>query len=97
MEPHKDNRTHVHLLQYHPEAEKHAVTSRLLLKNLWEAGQWAHERSLREGIARCLPAADDAAKAYCAKAYATKGGDLYLDDALMYWMTRHRYRELVLS
>jgi hypothetical protein len=42
--------------------------------------------SLREGIARCLPAADDAAKAYCAKNYATKGGDIYLDDALARWM-----------
>lgn len=86
LEPHKDDRTHVHLLQYHPELNKADVSTRLLLKNLWEAGVWAHAKSLREGIARTLPAADDAAKAYCAKNYATKGGDIYLDDALMHWM-----------
>lgn len=86
LEPHKDGRTHVHLLQYHPELDKGDVATRMLLKNLWEAGPWAHQDSLREGIARCLPAADDAAKAYCAKNYATKGGDIYIDDALCFWM-----------
>lgn len=86
LEPHKDDRTHVHLLQYHPELQKDDTATRLLLKNLWEAGGWAHGMSLREGIARCLPAADNAAKAYCAKNYAVKGGDIYLDDALFYWM-----------
>lgn len=86
LEPHKDDRTHVHLLQYHPELQKEDIATRLLLKNLWEAGPWAHAESLREGIARCLPAANDAAKAYCAKNYATKGGDIYVDDALAHWM-----------
>lgn len=86
LEPHKDDRIHVHLLQYHPELDRADRGTRLLLKNLWEAGPWAHEMSLREGIARCLPAADNAAKAYCAKAYATKGGDLWIDDALMHFM-----------
>lgn len=88
LEPHKDDRTHVHLLQYHPELSKDDVATRMLLKNLWEAGPWAHADSLREGIARCLPAADDAAKAYCAKNYATKGGDIYIDDALANWMKK---------
>jgi hypothetical protein len=86
LEPHKDERTHIHLLQYHPELQKDDRATRLLLKNLWEAGDYAHPMSLREGIARCLPAADNAAKAYCAKNYATKGGDIYLDDALAHWM-----------
>jgi hypothetical protein len=92
LEPHKDDRTHVHLLQYHPELAKGDVMTRLTLKNLWEAGPWAHERSLKEGIARCLPAADDAAKSYCAKAYATKGGDLWIDDALMHYMQRRPWQ-----
>lgn len=86
LEPHKDDRTHVHLLQYHPELSKDSLAHRMTLKNLWEAGKFALPGSLREGIARCLPAADDAAKAYCAKNYATKGGDLYIDDALFHWM-----------
>ena len=86
LEPHADDRAHVHLLQYHPELDKRDISTRMLLKNLWEPGIWAHPRSLKEGIARCLPAADNAAKAYCAKSYATKGGDIYLDDALMFWM-----------
>ena len=92
LEPHKDDRTHVHLLQYHPELVKQDTATRLTLKNLWEAGSWAHRKSLREGIARTLPAADDAAKAYCAKNYATKGGDLYLDDALMHWMKKQPWQ-----
>jgi hypothetical protein len=97
LEPHKDERTHVHLLQYHPELTKQDVRTRMTLKNLWEAGSWAHHNSLREGIARCLPAADDAAKSYCAKNYATKGGDLYLDDALMHWMQQKPWQPQLLA
>lgn len=92
LEPHKDDRVHVHLLQYHPELAKGDASTRMLLKNLWEPGTWAHSRSLREGIARCLPAADDAAKSYCAKNYATKGGDLYIDDPLFYWMKKQPWQ-----
>lgn len=92
LEPHKDDRTHVHLLQYHPELRRECTATRLLLKNLWDAGGWAHRMSLREGIARCLPAADDAAKAYCAKNYATKGGDIYIDDALFHWMRKEPWQ-----
>jgi len=86
LEPHKDDRIHVHCLHYHPELDKHDHLARLMLKNLWEAGSYAHAKSLREGISRVLPAADDAARAYCAKAYATKGGDLWIDDALYHYM-----------
>jgi len=86
LEPHKDDRIHVHCLHYHPELHKETIEHRMLLKNLWEAGDYAHRDSLREGISRVLPAADDAAKAYCAKAYATKGGDLWIDDALRHYM-----------
>lgn len=89
LEPHKDDRVHVHLLQFHPELSKDDVATRMLLKNLWTADErYAHPKSLREGVAMCLPAADDAAKAYCAKDYATKGGDIYLDDALVHWMLK---------
>jgi len=95
LEPHKDNRIHVHLLQYHPELTKADAETRLLLKNLWEAGPWAHADSLREGIARCLPAADDAAKSYCAKAYATKGGDLWITDSLKFWMQRRPWQPVL--
>ena len=77
LEPHKDDRTHVHLLQYHPELCKDDVATRMLLKNLWEAGPWAHEMSLREGIARCLPAADDAAR------QGAEDDDSDRDEALM--------------
>lgn len=85
LEPHKDDRVHVHCLHYHPEFT-HDSERRLLLKNLWEAGRYAHAESLREGISRVLPAVEGAAKAYCAKAYATKGGDLWVDDALLHYM-----------
>jgi hypothetical protein len=86
LEPHKDDRIHVHCLHYHPEVHKADPHRRVLLKNLWEAGAYAHPESLCEGISRVLPAADNAAKAYCAKAYATKGGDLWIDDALHHYM-----------
>lgn len=92
LEPHKDDRIHVHVLQYHPELDKRDSSTRMLLKNLWEPGIWAHARSLREGIARCLPAADDAAKSYCAKNYATKGGDIYIDDPLFHWMKKQPWQ-----
>ena len=87
LEPHKDDRTHVHVLSYHPELTKDDPARRKLVRSLWEFKEgWCHPRSLREGIARVLPAADDAAKAYCAKGYATKGGDLWIDDALLHYM-----------
>lgn len=86
MEPHADGRTHVHLLQYSPHLQRDDAATRLVLKNLWEAGQYALPNSLREGIARVLPAAGDAAANYCAKRYVIKGGDLWIDDALKEWM-----------
>jgi len=86
LEPHKDGRTHVHALHYHPELSKDNVAVRLLMRSLWIPFEERHEWSLKEGLAKVLPAADDAAKSYCAKDYATKGGDLYIDDALAHWM-----------
>ena len=81
FEPHKDNRLHVHALLYAPDIDD-SVAHRMLAKNLWDAGAYAHAKSLREGLARVLPATPDAAPSYCTKAYATKGGDIIIDDAL---------------
>lgn len=88
LEPHKDDRIHVHCLHYHPELQKDDSDVRKLFRSLWIPYDEAHRLSLREGLARVLPAADDAAKGYCAKGYATKGGDLWIDDALAHWMAR---------
>ena len=81
FEPHKDNRLHVHGLHYAHDLVDN-VANRMLAKNLWEAGAYAHPRSMREGIARVLSATPDAAVAYCTKAYATKGGEITIDNAL---------------
>jgi hypothetical protein len=92
LEPHKDDRTHVHCLHYHPELV-HCAERRLLFMSLWDHGRFAHADGLREGIARVLPATDVTAKAYCAKAYATKGGDLWVDDALFHYMKRRPWQQ----
>lgn len=93
LEPHKDDRTHVHALHYHPEISKENPEHRKLVRSLWIPfdGQ-RHRRSLREGLAKVLPAADDAAAGYCAKGYATKGADLWIDDALFHWMKKRPWQ-----
>ena len=43
LEPHKDDRTHIHVLFYHPELPKDDPERRKLIRSLWEFDErWRH-------------------------------------------------------
>lgn len=89
LEHHKDGRPHLHPLMYHPDLEPEDSDTRLKLMSLWDAGQYAHMHSLREGYARVLPCRIGA-REYVSKAYVSKDarrGEIYLTDTVMPYLT----------
>jgi len=85
LEKHQDGRSHLHCLRYHPYLQAEDKDARLLAMSLWDAGSFAHPKSLREGFARVYPC-KIGAKEYVSKSYVSKDcerGEIFLTDSVM--------------
>lgn len=92
LEKHKDGRPHLHPLVYHPYLQAEDKDTRLLFMSLWDNGQFAHDRSLKEGYARVLPC-KIGAREYVSKAYVSKDcerGEIYLGDSALPYLNPRR-------
>lgn len=84
VEAHKDGRSHMHSLAFHPYWTADDGDRRKLCMSLWDHGKYAHTKSLREGIARVGLCDDQAAREYLAKSYVSKDahrGEVYIPDS----------------